>query len=117
MSGTRTYLTGYVWTTDHHVYQKAHTDQLDQATLFVPPGDPALQAGAGLAPFVLATPHHAPAGPLAMQAAGLHQTGGSFFSLKEVHSDAYSDPTLKELIRDQHTPKEAFKDVIHDPRL
>jgi hypothetical protein len=161
LGGTRTYLTGYTWVSDHHLIQKAfadpqereqaelkfsHSDKLpakdirsanfwekdpisdlhkyrkdpiqdsflpQEAYRPMPPGDPAGQSGAGLAPFVLATPHHAPAAPLAMQAAGLRQQGAAIFSLKEAHSDGYSDVTLKEVTQD-HTLKETYKDPILD---
>lgn len=79
---------------------------------------------AAYAPFVLATPHHAPQAPLAYQAAGLQQQfaprGGALHktileTLKEAVKDGVAD-TLKEHYKDPITDtlKEHYKDPITD---
>ncbi len=82
-----------------------------------------LGVGGGFAPFVLATPHHAPQAPLAYQAAGLQQQlsphslveKGIYETLKEVSKDGPTD-TLKEHYKDPITDtlKEHYKDPITD---
>jgi hypothetical protein len=121
--GLRTYLTSpYSWARD-----PIHVPQAQAEAFAAAAG----QAG-GLAPFVLATPHHAPAGPLAMQTAGLHRQAGLFGNKPPaadlVQKTLVQDPgtqkhppfdTLKESIAD--TLKEAttdgLKDFIADPTL
>jgi hypothetical protein len=93
---SRTYLTGVDWVTDLQYWPKIveSVNQYDaEWTRQALPGDPVRQVAGGLAPFVLATPHHAPAAPLAMQAAGFHPPGGF-----KAHADPPKpilDPILK----------------------
>ncbi len=99
------------------------------------------QAGAaGMTPFVMATPHHAPAHLLAMQA-GIQQPGAAaggkqltaetgkelssdtikepqFDTLKEIHQDTMKeipfDGTLKEISKDPSW--DTLKEISHDTR-
>lgn len=73
--------------------------------------DPAGEAGAGLTPFIMATPHHASAAAVAMQpgAAG----AGAALTIKELPGDFTRKEVIKEPIFD--TRKELIKDPITDP--
>jgi hypothetical protein len=77
-------------------------------------GDPAFgqaAAAAGMSPFVMATPHQAPAPMVAMQNFGANP------AMKPVQletvKEASLDQTIKEIIHDHPT----FKEIIHDHTL
>lgn len=122
--GTRTYLTSpYWWAMDRSHLWKVQLDpgavQQEEAVRLYP-GDPTCHGAAGLAPFVLATPHHAPAGSLAMQSAGLQQQVGMPFAPKPPAADliqggTISDPALlRKITIFDHTLKEVVKDPLSD---
>jgi hypothetical protein len=126
----------------HKVVQDPGQDLRYQAgPVRVPPGDPVQQGAGGLAPFVLATPHHAPAGSLAMQSAGLQRQVGGPFAYKPVAADlgqktiaqdptkhgvfdtlaetgtyATTDLNFKSVIKDAFTDH-TFKEVVTDHSL
>ncbi|MET0795513.1 MAG: hypothetical protein ABW061_28600, partial [Polyangiaceae bacterium] len=120
-----------------HVVKDVHKDPISDpiGTLFrdpsgtlqegvVDPGqfqvNPATgQVASGLLPFVMATPHHAPAAAVNLQAGALQQrAAGGFKQLPfETLKELSTDNTLKEVIQD-HTLKEVvhdtLKELIHD---
>lgn len=73
--------------------------------------DPAVEAGGGLTPFIMATPHHASAAAVAMQPGAA--AGGAAITLKEIPGDITRKELIKESIFD--TRKEFIKDPITDP--
>jgi hypothetical protein len=117
--GVRTYLTSpYSWARDPIHLQKVQFDPMPHEMQFAGgavPGGPAGFAaqGGGLAPFVLATPHHAPPGPLAMQTAGLQRQMGVF-----TNKAPAADLVQKTLVHDQgmqkHAPFDTLKESIAD---
>ena len=126
----------YPWERDpilHKIIKDPGQDlRYEAGPVRVPPGDPVQQGAAGLAPFVLATPHHAPAGSLAMQSAGLQRQVGGPFAYKPVAADLVQktiaqDPTkhgvfdtLAEtgtIVSTDQNPKLIAKDPIYDATL